>query len=450
MYSKIVTLMKPNKIRFTLSTRLANACAAVILALVPFHAFLTVWLSSFGLSYTALRLWSAGLLLILVGCVTVWFVRDKTLRAWAAQSYLIQLVALFVVINVVMGLRGLALGTVSAEAFWFGLLLNARYVTFFVALLILARYDAWQLSKYVRLVMVSAVIVSAFAVLQYAALPADFLRHFGYGPTTIEPVETINNNPDYIRVASTLRGANPLGAYMVVVIALIVAFWHRLQRKTLWGMVLALSTGALVFSFSRSAWLGLTVAVLFEIALHIKGRKEWLRAGAAAGIAIVLLGGLLLAFHTNRAVQNALYHTDDNSTVATSSNDKRSSALMSGLRDVIHEPLGRGTGSAGPASVHNTKAPARLAENYYLQLGQELGWAGLITYLALSVVVGSELWRRRDDPLVRGLLTAFVGLVVVNMLSHAWTDDTLAFTWWGLAGLVIGKALWQKNQVKNS
>lgn len=438
--------MNPKKIRFTL----AHVSAAMILALVPFHAFLTVWLSSFGLSYTALRLWSAGLLLILIGCVAMWFVQDKALRVWAAQSYLIQLVALFVVINVVMGLRGLTLGTVSSEAFWLGLLLNLRYITFFVALLVLAKYSRWPLNKYLRIVMISAVIVSAFAVLQYTALPADFLRHFGYSTATIEPMETINNNPEYIRVASTLRGANPLGAYMVVIIAIIVAFWRRLQRKTLWGMVLALSTGALVFSFSRSAWLGLIVAVLFEIALHIKGRKEWLRAGGAAGIAVVLLGGLLLAFHTNSAVQNALYHTDDNSTVATSSNDKRSSALMSGLRDVIHEPLGRGTGSAGPASVHNTKSPARLAENYYLQLGQELGWVGLITYLALSVVVGSELWRRREDPLARGLLTAFVGLIVVNMLSHAWTDDTLAFTWWGLAGLVIGQSLWQKKQKKNS
>lgn len=446
MYSKIVTLMNPKKIRFTL----AHVSAAMILALVPFHAFLTVWLSSFGLSYTALRLWSAGLLLILIGCVAMWFVQDKALRVWAAQSYLIQLVALFVVINVVMGLRGLTLGTVSSEAFWLGLLLNLRYITFFVALLVLAKYSRWPLNKYLRIVMISAVIVSAFAVLQYTALPADFLRHFGYSTATIEPMETINNNPEYIRVASTLRGANPLGAYMVVIIAIIVAFWRRLQRKTLWGMVLALSTGALVFSFSRSAWLGLIVAVLFEIALHIKGRKEWLRAGGAAGIAVVLLGGLLLAFHTNSAVQNALYHTDDNSTVTTSSNDKRSSALVSGLHDVIHEPLGRGTGSAGPASVHNTKSPARLAENYYLQLGQELGWVGLITYLALSVVVGSELWRRREDPLARGLLTAFVGLIVVNMLSHAWTDDTLAFTWWGLAGLVIGQSLWQKKQKKNS
>lgn len=442
--------MKPKKIRFTLSTRVANACAATILALVPFHAFLTVWLSSLGLSYTALRLWSAGVLAVLVGCMVLWLVCDAKLRAWAAQSYLIQLIALFVAINVVMGLRGLVLGTVSTEAFWFGLLLNVRSVTFFVALLILARYKTWPLSKYLRIVISAAVIVSAFALLQYMVLPADFLRHFGYSTATIEPIETINNNPDYIRVASTLRGANPLGAYMVVIIAVIVALWRQLQRKAVWGIVLALCVGALTFSFSRSAWLGLIAALLCEVALHIKGRKEWIRAGVAAGIAVVLVGGLLLAFRTNNALQNALYHTDDSSTVATSSNDQRSSALMSGLHDVIHEPLGRGTGSAGPASVHNTKAPARLAENYYLQIGQELGWIGLFTYLALSAVVANELWKRRGDPLARGLLTAFVGLVVVNMLSHAWTDDTLAFTWWGLAGLVIGTSIWQKKQAKTS
>jgi len=27
------------------------------------------------------------------------------------------------------------------------------------------------------------------------------------------------------------------------------------------------------------------------------------------------------------------------------------------------------------------------------------------------------------------------------MVSHAWADDTLAFLWWGLAGIALGKPL---------
>jgi len=271
------------------------------------------------------------------------------------------------------------------------------------------------------------------------------LAHFGYNSSTISPIETINNNSNYIRVASTLRGANPLGAYMLVIIALLAALWPRLQRKTVWGIVLALCLAALAFSFSRSAWLGVLVAMVSIVALQLRTRQQWQRAWLVSLGAILVMGAIVIAFQSNRLMQNLLFHTDDTSTVATSSNGKRSSALSAGARDVLHDPLGRGVGTAGPASTHNTAAPARLAENYYLQIGQELGWFGLLSYLAVSFAVGFQLWLQRRDHLALGLLAAFAGLFVVNMLSHAWTDDTLAYVWWGLAGLVIGQGLWQKS-----
>ena len=63
-----------------------------------------------------------------------------------------------------------------------------------------------------RLVLWPAFVVIVFGLLQALVLPNDFLRHFGYGHATIMPMETINNNKAYIRVMSTLRGANALPA----------------------------------------------------------------------------------------------------------------------------------------------------------------------------------------------------------------------------------------------
>lgn len=432
------------KINFTISTRIANICTGLILALVPFHAFLTVWGASFGLSYTALRGWSAVVLAVLVGVVAFWLIRDKALRVWASQSFLVLLVIIIVILNLLLGLRGVLLGTVGVQALLLGLLLNLRYLVFFLAVVVLMKYSNWSRQRWLRIILTGAIIVSAFGVLQYTVLPHDFLAHFGYGTATIEPFETINNNLDYIRVASTLRGANPLGAYMLVIITLLVALRPWPQRKTAWSIVLALCLGALVFSFSRSAWLGTLVALVCVVILRLQTRRQWQRAGLASLGIVILMMAIFFVLRDNRFAQNALYHTDDNSTVAVSSNDQRSSALLAGARDVLHDPLGRGVGSAGPASVHNTAAPARLAENYYLQIGQELGWVGLLAYLALSFAVGFQLWQQRREAFALGLLAAFIGLIVVNMLSHAWTDDTLAFTWWGLAGIAIGQGLWSK------
>ena len=434
------------KARFGWSVKTANWLAATIIGLVPFHAFLTVWGASFGLSYTLLRLWSTVVLVVLAAIVTVWLVKDKELRVWFSQSYLVVVTAVFIVLNLLSGARGVLLGNVSIEAFWFGLLLNVRYLIFFLAIVMLMKYSRWAWQRWVRIVLAAAIIVSAFAVLQYLVLPHDFLTHFGYGAATIEPLETINNNTEYIRIASTLRGPNPLGAYMLVIISLLVALWSWLHRKAVWGIVLGLCTGALIFSFSRSAWLGTALAVACVIIMRLRSRQQWRRVGLISLGMIIITGVIFTSFHNSQLLQNLLYHTDDHSNVALSSNDQRSSALREGAKDVLNNPLGRGVGSAGPASTHNTVAPARLAENYYLQIGQELGWAGLFVYGALSVAVALQLWRQRRDLLTLGVLAAFAGLFVVNMLSHAWTDDTLAFTWWGLAGLVIGVGVWHKQK----
>ena len=91
---------------------------------------------------------------------------------------------------------------------------------------------------------------------------------------------------------------------------------------------------------------------------------------------------------------------------------------------------------AGPASVYNPKR-IRIAEDYYIQIGQETGIVGLGLFLAINICVGLRLWQRRSDPLALGLFASFLGLVIVNLFSHAWADPTLAYLWWGLAGIAM-------------
>jgi len=123
-----------------------------------------------------------------------------------------------------------------------------------------------------------------------------------------------------------------------------------------------------------------------------------------------------------------------------SSNYQRTSALRDGLSDVISQPFGAGPGTAGPASAHNI-APARIAENYYLQIGQEVGWLGLGLFIAILVAIVRRLLAMRAEPLARVLLASLVGISFINLVSHAWTDDTLALIWWGLAGVVLAPLL---------
>jgi O-antigen ligase len=98
--------------------------------------------------------------------------------------------------------------------------------------------------------------------------------------------------------------------------------------------------------------------------------------------------------------------------------------------------------------VRNDHAP-RIAENYYLQIGQEVGVAGMAVFAAINILIGKELWKRRQDPLSKILLATLIGLSVVNMLLHAWTDDTLAYLWWGLTGIALAPAILEPKRKKN-
>ena len=439
-----------NTVDFSLSARVAQRLSLLLIALVPFHAFLTVFSASLGVNYTLARLWSAFVLLAVLGVAAYWAWRDTHLRAWLGSSYLMRVLGLFMVLQLAFGLRGVLLGQVSADAAFWGVWLNSRYVLFFAAMILLIRYSKVSLESVVKLVIGCGLVVAAFAVLQYTVLPADFLKHFGYGEATIMPYETINNNNEYLRVISTTRGANPLGAYMAIVIMLIIAFWRKLGHKLTATIMLSLGVCALLFSYSRSAWLGLFVGFVLFVGLQLRTKRHWRHFGLVALAVCTVAGVALFAFKDEPALQNALYHTEDNSKVAISSNDQRAEYISKAAGQVLREPLGRGVGSAGPASVHNSEAPARLAENYFLQIGQEAGWFGLFAYIALLLAVGFQLWRQRSSTFSLVLLATLIGLSFINLLSHAWTDDTLAFTWWGLAGLAIGDWVWRRQNQKAS
>ena len=63
-----------------LAINLSAALIIIILALIPFHAFLTVWMSSLIGHYTALRLWKEFLLVIILLCSAFIVITDKKLR----------------------------------------------------------------------------------------------------------------------------------------------------------------------------------------------------------------------------------------------------------------------------------------------------------------------------------------------------------------------------------
>ena len=419
-------------------TRLATLLAVGIVVLAPFHAFLTVWLASIVGHYTLLRMWdNIATLLVAVGAAIV-IIRRPVFRRQIVGDVLLRCIVLYVMLSILLGIVSWLRHEVSITALGYGLTVNLRFLLFFAAVYVLVRAKGHNGLNLTRVVLVPAAVVGIVALLQYSVLPHDFLKHFGYRHSTIDPVETINNDPRYIRTMATLRGANPLGAYMVAIAGLVAALWHK-NRRWAYSIIGVLVFLALWFSFSRSAWIGAVIAVTVAIWLRLPSKKIRIRAAIGGLILVVVVAAAAAAFRTSGGLQNALFHTSDTSKVAVSSNQAHASASRDALKDVLAEPFGRGPGTAGPASVYNHGHATRIAENYYLQIAQEAGWAGLILFLACLALVAQRLYQARHIPMALGVLAGLVGVSFVCLLTHAWADDTLAFTWWGIAAFALGQ-----------
>lgn len=426
----------------TPANKFADAVAAIVLAGVPFYAFLTVWGSALVGHYTALRLWDDALLLVLALLAGWWVVKDRSLREWFIHSLLVRLIFAYVLLTLLLGTVALAKGEVTLKALVYGVMINLRFPVWFLAVLLTARRSPYLRRNWLRLLLVPAAIVVVFAVLQYTILPHDFLGHFGYSATTtIAPIETINHNSHYIRAQSTLRGSNPLGAYLVIVLSALAVFALRGGRRR-WVCVLfgAVALAALYASGSRSAWIGALLAIGLVIWLSLDTRRKRLIFGGSSILVLALAGGSYLLLQHSTALQNEVLHTQTNSVSRTTSNGAHLSATTDGIKDVLHQPLGDGPGTAGPASVYNGQHPARIAEDYYVQIAQETGWLGLALFLSIVLLVAIELYEQAGtSPLNLVLLASLFGLSFVGLLSHNWADDTLAYVWWGLAGIALAR-----------
>lgn len=417
--------------------RLNAVVVICIMSLLPFHAFFTTWLGSNIGHLDLIRVWKD----ILVACLApgllyvAW--SDSYIRDWLKRSWLVRLIVVYILLH--FGLAWLAYwrGDVNSKALVYALIINLRFLIFFMFVLVIASKTNTLRQYWKAYVLIPAVIVIAFGLMQLI-LPYDFLKHFGYGPSTIPAFQTVDQKLSYRRIQSTLRGANPLGTYMLLTLPLFLLVPGRLKR-----LIVHLSGGfVMFFSYSRSAVLGLLATALVMAEMVFKWTKKTI---SVTTLATLLVVALVFTLRDNNLAQNTFFHTDESSQAGISSNANRLKEMKKGISDIIHEPLGRGPGTAGPASVRNSHPP-RLAENYFVQIGQEVGLLGLAIFLGIQICIGQALWQSRKDGLANVLFALIIGLSVVNMVSHAWTDDTLAYIYWGLVAVALAPVIMNKER----
>jgi hypothetical protein len=327
-----------------------------------------------------------------------------------------------------------------------GLAIDLRYILFFALTYVAVRALPQYRRLFVQIGIIGACIVVGFATLQLL-LPPDFLKIIGYSNDTIAPYLTVDKNPDYIRVNSTLRGPNPLGAYAGIVLAVLTAALVKgklqLQHKKVLAATIALAICgviALWISYSRSALVAGIVGVVLVVVIaagRMLKRRHWI----AVGVVTAVIAGVLIIGRGDAVVSNVLFHENPSGGSSISSNEGHVESLTMGTERFIRQPLGGGVGSTGSASLYGD-APV-IIENQYLFVAHEVGWAGLATFTSLFTLILVRLWRQRRDWLALGVFASGIGLALIGLLLPVWVDDTVSIVWWGLAATVLARGKYE-------
>lgn len=423
-----------------------------LLAYAPLHIFLSTWI---GTSFNILEpakiakdvVLVVGFLLVLAFSVgKEWF------RKWLKTDTLLWLILAYVLLNLVLVL----IKPTDQDAELLGLVYNTRFLMFFLYAWMLVNLfpEKAVLKNSVKVALASGMVVIVFGIAQYLLMPNDMLRHFGYNRENgVLPVFLIDEKPDLERVMSTVRDPNSLGSYLIIIGSLLGSLFIAAKAKAernRYSLYLALTALCLWFTFSRSAWIGFltamgVLAILSPLAQRVMAKIGYTKIAVIGLSLVVIVGTGLLVFKDTYLVKNVILHADE-STVLEDPNELRIRFWRESVQDIAAEPEGSGPGTAGLASIRNNKQGTELNENYYLQIGSELGIAGILLFLGILGLVGYRLFIAKPDIYTVALFASFVGLLITNFLVHIWSNEAVAYTWWGLAGLVLAlKSTHRKN-----
>lgn len=396
---------------------------------MPFHIFLSQWLSTFT-GY--LDVWKIGKdvfawAILIFGSALVIYAKKANRLFWILWGLLLAYTAIHAILYITTD-QPIRTGVLA-------MIYNTRLMWFVLIgynLSLLVKDKAGLAKQFTKYLLVVSTIVCVVALLQWV-LPKDIMTHFGYSVERgVKPAFFIDDKTDLPRVMSTVRDPNSLGAFLILPILLLLNLliknW-KTDKKTLIGGVFMLHTLILFLTFSRGALLGMILAGGLYLGLTYKKQiiKYALAYKYAIIVAVLIFGLFTYAMRDQYVVQNVLLHSDEN-TKLEDSNSLHASLLKKGVDGIVDQPEGHGPGTAGLVAIHNKGI---LTENYFVQIGYEVGILGLIIFMSWLIYL---LWLLRKNVII---ISAMAGLILMNILFHTWANEAVTCTVFIIAGLLL-------------
>lgn len=307
-----------------------------------------------------------------------------------------------------------------------------------------------------------AVELEAWRTLGAAAYFRDQLDFRAYtGPAGLPENFVLNSSEGvFRRLVSSLL--SPLGSAYLFVVALLLAAGGLVPGKSR-GLAAAASAvvfAGLLFTFTRSALLALAGGL---VVLALAQKRPAPLAGAAAVVAVAV--GFAAAF-PSIAPETRFFPEDlpiqeqiarekgdlpEGGPVEVGFSDPSSVShldeLERGAGNLGGHLQGHGLGNSGQTALR-FGVESRAGESVYLELGADLGVAGLLFWVGFSALALLGLVRRAraaEDPFDRRVAAALgavgASLFAIAVVSDVWGNPWNTYVFWWLAGSALTAAL---------
>ena len=295
-------------------------------------------------------------------------------------------------------------------------------------------------ARLVHLVLVVALVVAVFGLVDVYAVPLSFWRPFsgwfsdqlgltyrGLSGLPENFVYNAGNGVVFRRLTSTFL--SPLATSYLLLVALL--FVRR------WWLAAPLFV-ALLFTHSRSALVALAAALVVLALVRRAWRPALLAAGVVVASFVFVKGYSHFAPRTHFTQaelriqqQHARQHpgaSHDPTSASEASTSEHLSSLRDGARTVVRHPWGFGLGNSG-VTAERTNVDVKAGESTYTELGVETGLLGALVFVAWSLALLRSTLRRR----------VLVGAALAGVLVLGLQTDVIGVPWiavsvWALAG----------------
>ena len=373
-----------------------------------------------------------------------------------------------------------------------------KYTVFPLIVFLMCRKVSWEEDfldkKIIPVLMFVSGVIALYGIVSFF-LPQSLFSALGYSDahsiyapgSSLSAFQQISGT-SIRRIQSTFAGPNQLAIWLLIPWSIsLVIFLKTIRNKKSealptthpsslrfaeasyplpTSLILSIFTltiigAALVLAFSRSAWIAAFVITIIAICIQLKGRTKVITLSSIVGFVIASV--LVIYLSAPELIDRSI------------SNKHHFERTRDGVIEMFKNPLGHGLGTAGPASnrfsdacMHFDKGadiswasdrndlclfvegeqvqPSDractcpvLPENWYVQVGYELGIVGFMMFVALVVFV----IKRGQAPLMKSkiccnnIILAFLGVSIAALFLHAFEDSAVAYTLWILVGISL-------------